>query len=91
MRHGIKKLGRGGKSGGWTSHVPRKFNLKMKPRMCSAGDKEGSVNELLKSMSTNVDKLQIKLSKQKKLLRTDARNTELPSLVILTWCEPLII
>jgi APA family basic amino acid/polyamine antiporter len=70
MRQEIVKLGRGGKSGGgWASHVP-KFNLKMKPQMCSA--QEGSVSEQQKSMSAKLDKLQAKLSKQKKQLSADA-------------------
>uniref|UniRef100_A0ACD6A788 Uncharacterized protein n=1 Tax=Avena sativa TaxID=4498 RepID=A0ACD6A788_AVESA len=70
MRQEISKLGRGGKIGGWASHVPRKFNLKMKPQMCSA--QEGSVSEQQKSMSAKLDKLQAKLSKQKKQLSADA-------------------
>lgn len=67
MRQEIEKLGRG--KSGWTSHVPKKFNLKMKSQMCSA--QEGSVSEQQKSMSAKLDKLQAKVSKQKKQLSAD--------------------
>ncbi|XP_062211906.1 BTB/POZ domain-containing protein At1g30440-like isoform X2 [Phragmites australis] len=64
MRQEIEKLGRGKSS--WTSRVPRRFSLKMKSHMCSA--QEGSVSEQQKSMSTKLNKLQAKVSKQKKQL-----------------------
>ncbi|XP_020152789.1 BTB/POZ domain-containing protein At1g30440 [Aegilops tauschii subsp. strangulata] len=75
MRQEIEKLGRGGggggkSGGGWASHVPRRFSLKMKPQMCST--QEGSVSEQQKSMSAKLDKLQAKLSKQKRQLSADA-------------------
>jgi APA family basic amino acid/polyamine antiporter len=69
MRQEIQKLGRG-KSGGWASRVPKKFNLKLKSQMCSA--QEGSVSEQHKSMSAKLDKLQAKVSRQKKQLAGDA-------------------
>uniref|UniRef100_A0A1D1XMG1 BTB/POZ domain-containing protein At1g30440 n=1 Tax=Anthurium amnicola TaxID=1678845 RepID=A0A1D1XMG1_9ARAE len=61
MRQEIEKLGRG-KSGGWTSVVPRKFGFKIKSQMCSA--QEGSVSEQ-KNHSGKIEKLQGKLTKHK--------------------------
>ncbi|KAL5217873.1 hypothetical protein ABZP36_018557 [Zizania latifolia] len=68
MRQEIAKLGRG--KSGWASRVPKKFNLKLKSQMCSA--QEGSVSEQHKTMSAKLDKLQAKVSKQKKQLSGEA-------------------
>uniref|UniRef100_A0A0A9CX68 NPH3 domain-containing protein n=1 Tax=Arundo donax TaxID=35708 RepID=A0A0A9CX68_ARUDO len=68
MKQEIKKLGHG--KSGWTSRVPKRFSLRMKSQMCSA--QEGSVSEQQKSMSTKLDKLQAKVSKQKKQLSADS-------------------
>lgn len=74
MRQEIEKLGgRAGKGGGggWASRVvPRRLGLKVRSQMCSA--QEGSVSEQHRSMSAKLDKLQAKVSKQKKQLAADA-------------------
>jgi APA family basic amino acid/polyamine antiporter len=74
MRQEIEKLGgRSGKggSGGWASRVvPRRLGLKVRSQMCSA--QESSVSEQQRSMSAKLDKLQAKVSKQKKQLAADA-------------------
>lgn len=68
MKQEIEKLGHGKSS--WTSRVPKRFNLKMKSQMCST--QEGSVTEQQKSMSAKLDKLQAKVSKQRKQLSADS-------------------
>ena len=75
MRQEIEKLGgragKGGGGGGWASRVvPRRLGLKVRSQMCSA--QEGSVSEQQRSMSAKLDKLQAKVSKQKKQLAVDA-------------------
>ncbi|KAK8444556.1 hypothetical protein SEVIR_9G156800v4 [Setaria viridis] len=74
MRQEIEKLGgrssKGG-GGGWASRVvPRRLGLKVRSQMCSA--QEGSVSEQQRSMSAKLDKLQAKVTKQKKQLAADA-------------------
>ncbi|KAF8684766.1 hypothetical protein HU200_044188 [Digitaria exilis] len=74
MRQEIEKLGgrssKGG-GGGWASRVvPRRLGLKVRSQMCSA--QEGSVSEQQKSMSAKLEKLQAKVTKQKKQLAADA-------------------
>nr|CAB3498668.1 unnamed protein product [Digitaria exilis] len=74
MRQEIEKLGgrssKGG-GGGWASRVvPRRIGLKVRSQMCSA--QEGSVSEQQKSMSAKLEKLQAKVTKQKKQLAADA-------------------
>ncbi|CAN6298460.1 unnamed protein product [Urochloa humidicola] len=74
MRQEIEKLGgRGSKGGGggWASRVvPRRLGLKVRSQMCSA--QEGSVSEQQRSMSAKLEKLQAKVTKQKKQLAADA-------------------
>ncbi|CAN6310069.1 unnamed protein product [Urochloa humidicola] len=74
MRQEIEKLGgrssKGG-GGGWASRVvPRRLGLKVRSQMCSA--QEGSVSEQQRSMSAKLEKLQAKVTKQKKQLAADA-------------------
>ncbi|CAL4926384.1 unnamed protein product [Urochloa decumbens] len=74
MRQEIEKLGgrtsKGG-GGGWASRVvPRRLSLKVRAQMCSA--QEGSVSEQQRSMSAKLEKLQAKVTKQKKQLAADA-------------------
>ncbi|CAL4918080.1 unnamed protein product [Urochloa decumbens] len=74
MRQEIEKLGgrtsKGG-GGGWASRVvPRRLGLKVRAQMCSA--QEGSVSEQQRSMSAKLEKLQAKVTKQKKQLAADA-------------------
>jgi hypothetical protein len=70
MSQEIKKLRRGGKSGGgggWTSHLSRRFGLKDEAADVRHPGR-GSVSELQKNMSAKLDKLKAKLSKQKRQL-----------------------